>query len=75
LSVDDEATTRELIAKHGLTFPVGHNADAWAIGALVNDDPLSCNPPGSPSTRPGVPWSASTPAVPSAGSFPKTSSA
>jgi peroxiredoxin len=44
LSVDDEATTRELIARHGLTFPVGHSADARAIaratGAFVNDDPL-----------------------------------
>src|SRR6202789_1262964 len=28
LSVDDEATTQALIAKHGLTFPVGHSADA-----------------------------------------------
>jgi peroxiredoxin len=44
LSVDDETTTRELIAKHGLTFPVGHSADARAVaaatGAFVNDDPL-----------------------------------
>ena len=44
LSVDDEATTRELIAKHGLTFPVGHSADAAAIheatGAFVNPDPV-----------------------------------
>ena len=44
LSVDDEVTTGELIAKHGLTFPVGHSADARAIaggtGAFVNDDPL-----------------------------------
>jgi peroxiredoxin len=44
LSVDDEATTRDLIAKHGLTFPVGHSADARAIslatGAFVNQDPL-----------------------------------
>jgi peroxiredoxin len=44
LSVDDEATARELIAKHGLTFPVGHNADAAAIheatGAFVNADPV-----------------------------------
>jgi peroxiredoxin len=44
LSVDDEATTRELIARHGLTFPVGHSADArataQATGAFVNDDPL-----------------------------------
>jgi peroxiredoxin len=43
LSVDDEATTRELIAKHGLEFPVGHSADARAIaeltGAFVNDEP------------------------------------
>jgi peroxiredoxin len=43
LSVDDEATTKELIAKHGLTFPVGHSADARAVaeatGAFVNDEP------------------------------------
>jgi peroxiredoxin len=44
LSVDDEATARELIAKHGLTFPVGHSAVANAIheatGAFVNPDPV-----------------------------------
>jgi peroxiredoxin len=44
LSVDDEATTRELITKHGLTFPVGHSADAVAIaartGAFVNPKPV-----------------------------------
>jgi peroxiredoxin len=44
LSVDDEPTTAELIAKHGLTFPVGHSADAQAIaeltGAFVNADPV-----------------------------------
>jgi peroxiredoxin len=44
LSVDDEPTTAELIAKHGLTFPVGHSADALAIaeltGAFVNPDPV-----------------------------------
>jgi peroxiredoxin len=44
LSVDDEATTRELIGKHSLTFTVGHSADARAVaretGAFVNDDPL-----------------------------------
>jgi peroxiredoxin len=44
LSVDDEATTKELIARHGLQFPVGHSADARAIaaatGAFVNDDPV-----------------------------------
>ena len=44
LSVDDEATTAELIAKHGLEFGVGYGADARALaaatGAFVNDDPL-----------------------------------
>jgi peroxiredoxin len=44
LSVDDEATTRELIAKHGLRFPVGHSADAAALaaatGAFTNPDPV-----------------------------------
>jgi len=44
LSVDDAATTAELIAKHGLTFPVGHSADAAAVsaatGAFVNPDPV-----------------------------------
>jgi peroxiredoxin len=43
LSVDDEATTQNLIAKHGLQFPVGHGADADAVaaitGAFVNPDP------------------------------------
>jgi peroxiredoxin len=44
MSVDDEATTQDLIARHGLRFPVGHSADARAIaattGAFVNDDPV-----------------------------------
>ena len=44
LSVDDEDTTQDLIARHGLRFPVGHSADARAIaaatGAFVNDDPV-----------------------------------
>jgi peroxiredoxin len=44
LSVDDEATTAGLIARHGLTFPVGCGADAPAIadltGAFVNPDPV-----------------------------------
>src|ERR1700750_1162146 len=31
LSVDDDPTTRDLIAKHGLQFPVGHSAAARAI--------------------------------------------
>nr|WP_308217276.1 hypothetical protein [Streptantibioticus silvisoli] len=43
LSVDDEATTRQVVEKHGLTFPVGHSADAHqvgaATGAFVHDDP------------------------------------
>lgn len=44
LWVDDEQTTTEFIAKHGLTFPLGHSADARGVaaltGAFVNDDPL-----------------------------------
>jgi peroxiredoxin len=44
LSVDDENTTQELIARHGLRFPVAYGTDALAIadatGALVNDGPL-----------------------------------
>jgi peroxiredoxin len=44
LSVDDEATTAELVAKHGLTFPVGYGADALAVaevtGAFVNPEPV-----------------------------------
>ena len=43
LSVDDEAATKELVAKHGLTFPVGHSADARVVanatGAFVNNEP------------------------------------
>ena len=43
LSVDNESATRDLIAKHGLDFPVGFGADSWAIaeatGAFVNDEP------------------------------------
>lgn len=44
LSVDDRDTTAALVDAQGLTFPVGHSADAQAIakltGAFVNDDPL-----------------------------------
>jgi len=44
LSVDSESDTKELIAKHGLTFPVGYGADAAAVadltGAFVNPDPV-----------------------------------
>ena len=43
LSVDDEATTKELVAKHRLPFPVGFGADAGAIhetwGSFVNAQP------------------------------------
>jgi peroxiredoxin len=43
LSVDDEATTQELITKNGLEFPVGYGANARALaeqtGAFVNEDP------------------------------------
>jgi hypothetical protein len=71
LSVDDEATTADLIAKRGLTFPVGFGADARAVadltGAFVNPDRSTCSPPASSSTRRARSWSASTPAGPSAG--------
>ncbi|MEV0841790.1 peroxiredoxin family protein [Actinocatenispora sera] len=44
LSVDDEATTAELVAKHRLEFPVGYGADAAEVaavtGAFVNPDPV-----------------------------------
>jgi len=44
LSVDDETTTKDLIARHGLSFPVSHSANARALaeatGAFVNDDPV-----------------------------------
>ena len=44
LSVDDEATTAELAARRGLTFPIGYGADAAAVaaltGAFVNPDPV-----------------------------------
>ena len=42
-SVDDEATTAQLVAKHKLRFAVGHSADAdkvaAAVGAYTNDKP------------------------------------
>src|SRR5258708_4662355 len=57
LSVDDEATTGELIAGHGLTFPVGHSADARAIaaatGAFIHEDPLFLQSTGFVLDRPG----------------------
>ena len=43
LSTESEADTVALIEKHGLTFPVGHSADAEAVaeatGAFVNPGP------------------------------------
>jgi peroxiredoxin len=44
LWVDDEKTTAEFTARHGITFSLGHSADARAVarltGAFVNEDPL-----------------------------------
>lgn len=44
LSVDDEATTAALIEKLGLSFPVGHSADARKLagltGAFVSHEPV-----------------------------------
>jgi peroxiredoxin len=43
VSVDDEATTSALIAKHSLEFPVAHSANADAVadavGAFINEEP------------------------------------
>jgi peroxiredoxin len=43
LSVDDEVTAADLVAKRKLVFPVGHSADAHkvaaATGAYVNENP------------------------------------
>ncbi len=43
LSVDDEQTSTELVAKRRLNFPVAHSADpdevAATLGAYVNDEP------------------------------------
>lgn len=35
ISVDDEPTTEALVAKHHLTFPVGHSADATAVSTAT----------------------------------------
>ncbi|HEY4277054.1 MAG TPA: peroxiredoxin family protein [Conexibacter sp.] len=44
LSVDDEETTRDLVEKGGIEFPVGYGADAAevaaATGAFRNADPV-----------------------------------
>lgn len=79
LSVDDEATTKDLVTTLRLDFPVGHSADpdllARTTGAFVNDDPGTSSRPASCSTPPGGSSSASTPAARSAASCPTTSSA
>ena len=76
LSVDDEPTTAGLIAKHGLTFPVGHSADARAIagltGAFVDPGRGFLQSTGFILDPPARSWSACTPAAPSAGSSPRT---
>jgi peroxiredoxin len=44
LWADDEQTTAGFAARNGLTFPLGHSADARAVagltGAFVSEDPL-----------------------------------
>ncbi len=78
LSVDDEATTQELIAKHGLGFPVGYSADVSAIsaatGAFVNDDPVYLQSTGFVLDPRAESSSACVPAAPSDGSSMRTSS-
>lgn len=48
LSVDNEATGVALVAKHNLRFPVGHNANAdevkALVGAFTNDSPHYLQP-------------------------------
>ncbi|MGP8232214.1 MAG: redoxin domain-containing protein [Methylovirgula sp.] len=43
-SVDDEATTAALVAKHGIRYPVGFGADARTVaarlGSYINEEPL-----------------------------------
>ncbi len=43
LSVEGEDATRALVAEHGLSYPVGHSADAETVaaltGAFVNPEP------------------------------------
>ena len=51
LSVDDEATTADLVAKHHLRFPVGYGADARKVAeatdAFVDEDSLFLQSTGS----------------------------
>ena len=77
--VDDEAATRDLIARRGLRFPVGHSADAAAVadvtGTCVYRDPPFLQSSGFVLDRGGRSSSASTPAAPSGGSSRKRWSA
>jgi peroxiredoxin len=79
LPVDDEATTRDLIARHGLRFSVGHSADAAAVadatGRSSTPARRSCRRPASCWTPTAGSFSACSPAAPSGGSYRKTSSA
>src|ERR1700758_3227618 len=76
LPVDDEATTRDLIARHGLRFSVGHSADAAAVAEAtgLSSPPArrSCRRPASCWTPTAGSFSACSPAAPSGGSYRKT---
>ncbi len=76
LSVEDEATTRALVAEHGLSFPVGHSADADRphdlLGAFVHDSPRYVQSTGFVLDPSGAVASASTPAAPSGACCPTT---
>ena len=73
LSVDDETTTAELIGKYGLTFAVGHSADAIALsaetGAFANLDPPYLQSTGFVLDPTGNVISASTPVEPLGSSY------
>ena len=79
LSVDDEAATQALIAKHGLRFPVGHSTDARAVAAATGPSSTTTrstfSPPASCSTPAARSSSACTPAALSDGSSPTMSKA
>jgi thiol-disulfide isomerase/thioredoxin len=79
LPVDDEAATRDLIARRGLRFPAGHRARRRRGRRCDRRSSTparpSCSRPGSCSTAAAGSSSASTPAAPSGGSSRQTSSA
>jgi Enoyl-(Acyl carrier protein) reductase len=79
LSVNNEATTRDLIARHGLRFqsvtaPTPPRSQMRPARPPTPTRP-SCSRPASCSTQAAGPSSARTPAPPSGGSSRKTSSA